>query len=107
MSFDRGNTQKAIDYYEMSLGHYENFTRALNNLANIFKDQGMLIEAKKLLEKAVDQGSQIAVMNLAVVEMNLKNFQTSEDLFIKAIQQRPYHAKSYYNLGNLVSIDCF
>lgn len=74
-------------------------------MANILKNDQQLFEAKKLLEKACLLNDKFATgwMNLGTVEMSLGNFEKSEKYLLKAIQLRPKHSNTYFNLGNLVS----
>lgn len=97
---------KAIENYQRSLSLYGNYTSALNNYANILKDQKKLALARRLLEKActLDPKFAAALMNLAIVEMSLGNYRQSEDYFRRVLQIRPNHANSHFNLGNLVSL---
>ena len=86
---------------------YENYTNALNNLANILKQTSSeeLHEASKLLQRACQLDPEFATgwMNLATVEMSLGNFQKSEQYFYRALVLRPNHSNTHFNMGNLVS----
>ncbi|KAH9416126.1 Protein O-mannosyl-transferase tmtc4 [Dermatophagoides pteronyssinus] len=105
ISSDLGNRTKAIDNYRHSLLLYENYTNALNNLANILKQTSSeeLLEASKLLQRACQLDPEFATgwMNLATVEMSLGNFQKSEQYFYRALVLRPNHANTHFNMGNL------
>ncbi|VVC24336.1 Hypothetical protein CINCED_3A015339 [Cinara cedri] len=50
---DIGKTEEAINCYKHALLLHPNYDQAMNNLANILKDQNELEEARFLLEKAV------------------------------------------------------
>lgn len=107
ISADHGDQAKAIDNYRKSIELYENYTNALNNLANILKeDPNGLIEAYNLLHRACQLDPTFATgwMNLATVELALGNFDKSERYFYRALDIRPDHANTHFNMGNLVRI---
>lgn len=76
----------------------------MNNLANILKEEGQVDHAKLLLLKCiqVDPKFSSAWTNLAIIEMQLSNYNLSKHYLFKAIQLKPSNANSYFNLGNLV-----
>lgn len=80
------------------------YDQAMNNLGNIMKEQGRLVEAEQLLEKAtvIRPDFAAALMNLAIVQAALNKSQLAENNYMKALSHRRKYPDCYYNLGNLV-----
>lgn len=85
---------------------YPDYYQALNNLANILKNEGQLNEAEILLEKALSINGEFpaAWMNLGVVLAQKKEFQRAEESYLKALKFKKKYPDCYYNLGKLVNI---
>lgn len=76
----------------------------MNNLANIYRDEGNLTAAEKLLIKALDIRPDFATawMNLGIVYSSMGSFNDSEICYLEALKFRKKYPDCYYNLGNLV-----
>ena len=85
---------------------YPEYDQAMNNLANILKDSGDLVEAEGLLQRAVDIRHDFAAawMNLGIVQAALKKNASAEESYLNAMRHRKKYPDCWYNLGNLV---CF
>lgn len=77
---------------------------AMNNLANIYRDEGNLLAAEKLLIKALAIRPDFATawMNLGIVYSSMGSYNDSEICYLEALKFRKKYPDCYYNLGNLV-----
>lgn len=79
----------------------------MNNLANLYRDEGNFVEAEKLLNSALELRPQFATawMNLGILYSTKGSFNDSENCYFEALKHRKHYPDCYYNLGNLVC--CF
>ncbi|KAI6660292.1 Transmembrane and TPR repeat-containing protein [Oopsacas minuta] len=89
--------------YREAIRLYPDYEHALNNLGNLLKERGNLLEAHQLLVRAVEVAPKFAAawMNRGTVETDLKLFSQSEQSILTAIKHRNNYPDAYYNLGNL------
>ncbi|PSN55969.1 Transmembrane and TPR repeat-containing protein 4 [Blattella germanica] len=106
---DAGNRTLAVFEYREALRLHSEYDQAMNNLANILKDEGKLIEAESLLRKAVDLRPDFAAawMNLGIVLAGLKRHSEAEASYFTALIHRKKYPDCYYNLGNLRYNDAY
>ena len=76
----------------------------MNNLANIYRDEGDLAKAANLLTKALELRPDFssAWMNLGIVYSSMGLFNESETCYLEALKHRKRYPDCFYNLGNLV-----
>lgn len=76
----------------------------MNNLANIYRDEGNFYMAEKLLTKALEirPDFSTAWMNLGIVYSSMGSLNESEYCYLEALKYRKKYPDCYYNLGNLV-----
>ncbi|XP_017779427.1 PREDICTED: transmembrane and TPR repeat-containing protein 4-like [Nicrophorus vespilloides] len=100
---DRHNKILAITEYEKAIELNPNYEQAMNNLANLLREDKKFEDAEVLLRKAVKVRPNFAAawMNLGIVLTNLNHTKEAEQCFLKAITFRPKYPDCYYNLGNL------
>ncbi|KAJ8870965.1 hypothetical protein PR048_027267 [Dryococelus australis] len=103
---DAGNKSYAVQEYKIALRLYPEYDQAMNNLANILRDEQRLSEAELLLRRAVElrQDFAAAWMNLGIVLSNMRRYREAEESYITALQHRRNYPDCLYNLGNLVNI---
>lgn len=77
---------------------------AMNNLANIYRDEGNFKAAETLLTKALEirPDFSTAWMNLGIVYSSMGVLNESEYCYLEALKHRKRYPDCYYNLGNLV-----
>merc|ERR1712012_337100 len=70
------NSETSISHYKKALDLWPSYEHAMNNLGNIYKDQGKFKEAEKLFQKALVISPKFAAcwMNLGIVQVNLSKF---------------------------------
>lgn len=100
---DAGHKLAAVAGYRTALSLNEEYDQAMNNLANILRDEGQLGEAESLLRKAISLRNDFAAawMNLGIVLSGQKRYQEAEECYITALKHRRKYPDCYYNLGNL------
>ncbi|KAE8745748.1 hypothetical protein FOCC_FOCC007544 [Frankliniella occidentalis] len=100
---DMGNHKLAIKEYEIALKLHSEYDQAMNNLANILRDEGKLDEAESLLRKAVKIRPDFAAawMNLGIVLAALKKHEEAKVCYTTALLHRSQYPECLYNLGNL------
>ncbi|XP_059167609.1 protein O-mannosyl-transferase TMTC4-like isoform X2 [Physella acuta] len=103
LSADSGNTTLAQLHYRLAIKLNPMYDQAMNNLANILKDNNLTEEAEQLLDKAVSISSDFAAawMNRGIVKAALKKFTEAEFSYKRGIHYRKNYPDCYYNLGNL------
>ncbi|CAH2068649.1 unnamed protein product, partial [Iphiclides podalirius] len=99
----RQNTTWALLEYKEAITLYPEYYQAMNNLANLLKNQKQFDEAEFYLRKAVSlkEDFPAAWMNLGIVLANTKRFHESEMAYLKALRYRRNYPDCLYNLGNL------
>ncbi|KPM05867.1 O-linked N-acetylglucosamine transferase, OGT-like protein [Sarcoptes scabiei] len=101
---DIGEKEESILNYRKAISLNENYTNALNNLANILReDPQYQLEALNLLQRAclLDEKFAVGWLNLATLELSLNMFNESEYHYLKSIDLRPTNPNGYFNLANL------
>lgn len=80
----------------------------MNNLANIYRDEGDLVKAENLLVAAlkIRPDFSSAWMNLGIVYSSMGLFNESEACYLEALKYRKRYPDCFYNLGNLVRSIC-
>ncbi|MCL6591981.1 MAG: tetratricopeptide repeat protein [Firmicutes bacterium] len=109
---ERGEYQRAKDYYEDLLRQSGNFALAYNNLGIILSDQFLEFEkAEDCLKKAIQSDSNLAkaYFNLAKLFENdyFKRYQEARFYYEKAIRLFPTYFEAYNNLAVLLISDEF
>jgi hypothetical protein len=94
---------KAVALYSKALQLWPSYEQALNNLGNLYRQQGDNLEAKRLLSRALDIRPQFPAcwMNLGVAQANLNEFAAAEFSYKTALRQRRAYPDCHYNLGTL------
>ncbi|XP_071455403.1 protein O-mannosyl-transferase TMTC4-like [Hetaerina americana] len=100
---DRGDRSLALYHYREAIRLHPEYDQAMNNLANLLKDNGGLMEAEVLLRKAVSLRHDFSAgwMNLGVVLAAQKRYEEAEQSYLTALRHRRSYADCFYNLGNL------
>ncbi|XP_063224362.1 protein O-mannosyl-transferase TMTC4-like isoform X2 [Bacillus rossius redtenbacheri] len=103
---DAGNRSYAVREYETALRLNPEYDQAMNNLANILRDERRLPEAERLLRRAVELRPVFAAawMNLGIVLSNMRRFREAEESYATALRHRRNYPDCLYNLGNLRSV---
>lgn len=83
---------------------FPEYDQALNNLANLLKSRGEIVEAERLLRRAlkIRPDFPAAWMNLGIVVASTKRFSEAEKCYFNALKLRKHYPDCYYNIGNLV-----
>ncbi|XP_014609457.1 PREDICTED: transmembrane and TPR repeat-containing protein 4-like isoform X2 [Polistes canadensis] len=99
----KGNLNLAKLEYEEALRLNPNYPQAMNNLANLLKDEGKYDVAENLFKQAVTLQKDFATawMNYGIVLSALKRYEESEKSYLTALSQKPKYPDCYYNLGVL------
>uniref|UniRef100_A0A915K9F9 Dolichyl-phosphate-mannose--protein mannosyltransferase n=1 Tax=Romanomermis culicivorax TaxID=13658 RepID=A0A915K9F9_ROMCU len=97
------DVEVAEEAYRLAITLNPSYDHAMNNLANLLKEKGDLVEAASLLTQALNLRPKfsIAWMNLGIVKASEKKYVESEYCYFKALSFRTYYADCYFNLGNL------
>ncbi|KAL1140813.1 hypothetical protein AAG570_000741 [Ranatra chinensis] len=97
------NHTEAIAHYREAIRLHPEYEQAMNNLANILRDEGNISEAESLLRKAVAIRPEFAAawMNLGIVLSNMKRSDEALECYKTALIHRKNYPDCYYNLGNL------
>ncbi|XP_015835523.1 protein O-mannosyl-transferase TMTC4 isoform X1 [Tribolium castaneum] len=102
---DQNNKTLALSEYKKALELNPNYEQAMNNLANLLREDRKFGEAEALLRKALDVSCRpnfaAAWMNLGIVLTNLNRTEEAEHCYKTAIKFRNKYPDCYYNLGNL------
>ncbi|KAL0850131.1 hypothetical protein ABMA28_012010 [Loxostege sticticalis] len=96
-------TDFALHSYKESLRLFPEYYQAMNNLANLLKNQKMFSEAEKYLRQALRHKKDFpaAWMNLGIVLASTKRLEESQNAYKTALQYRKKYPDCFYNLGNL------
>ena len=98
------NSETSISHYKKALDLWPSYEHAMNNLGNIYKDQGKFKEAEKLFKKALVISPKFAAcwMNLGIVQVNLNKFKEAEKSYVKALDLKfGIYPDCLFNLGTL------
>ena len=98
------NSETSISHYKKALDLWPSYEHAMNNLGNIYKDQGKFKEAEKLFQKALVISPKFAAcwMNLGIVQVNLNKFKEAEKSYVKALDLKfGIYPDCLFNLGTL------
>ena len=97
------NPSDAIKYYESAIFLWPKYEHAMNNLGNIYKNQGRNHKAEDLFKRALVISPKFATchMNLGIVQSNLNKFAESEESYKRALKFRPYYPDCLFNLATL------
>nr|CAH7750090.1 unnamed protein product [Callosobruchus chinensis] len=100
---DKGSKDLALEEYKQALELNTNYEQAMNNLANLLREDRKFQEAEVLLRKALEVRPNFAAawMNLGIVLTNLNKTEEAENCYKTAIKYRSKYPDCYYNLGNL------
>ncbi|CAB3248432.1 unnamed protein product [Arctia plantaginis] len=96
-------TSFALAEYKEAIRLFPEYYQAMNNLANILKNQKQFAEAEYYLRAAVKHKKDFpaAWMNLGIVLAHTRRFDQSESAYRTALNYRRKYPDCYYNLGNL------
>ncbi|KAJ8963524.1 hypothetical protein NQ314_005566 [Rhamnusium bicolor] len=100
---DKNNKILASSEYKKAIELNPNYEQAMNNLANLLREDKQFKEAEVLLRKAliIRPNFAAAWMNLGIVLTNLNESEEAEHCYKMAIMHRNKYPDCYYNLGNL------
>lgn len=73
---------------------------ALNNLANLYADQGKHFEAEKYYLQAIEKGDVEALFNLAILYFDQNKQTEAEKYYLQAIEKG--NVKAFVNLANML-----
>ncbi|KAJ8734815.1 hypothetical protein PYW08_014065 [Mythimna loreyi] len=96
-------TAWALAEYKEAIRLYPQYYQAMNNLANLLKNQKQYDEAENYLRLAVKHKEDFpaAWMNLGILLATTRRFEESELAYKTALGHRKKYPDCYYNLGNL------
>lgn len=97
------NTEVAIKHYRQAIMLYPDYEQAMNNLANVLREDGQMSEAEQLLRKAISLRPDFAAawMNLGIVLSTMKRYDEALECYNYALAYRRKYPDCFYNLGNL------
>ncbi|KAJ3655067.1 hypothetical protein Zmor_014210 [Zophobas morio] len=100
---DKNNRSLALAEYRKAIELNPNYEQAMNNLANLLREDKQFEEAEILLRRALAVRPNFAAawMNLGIVLTNLNKTREAEFCYKTAIMYRNKYPDCYYNLGNL------
>ncbi|CAG9863206.1 unnamed protein product [Phyllotreta striolata] len=100
---DNNNKHLAAEEYQRAIELNPNYEQAMNNYANLLRENKKFGEAEVLLRKALQIRPNFAAawMNLGIVLTNLNRSEEAEHCYKTAITHRKKYPDCYYNLGNL------
>lgn len=100
---DMGDKDLALKEYNMALKLHPQYDQAMNNMANILREEGKLYEAESLLREALKIRPDFAAawMNLGIVLAGMKRHNEAEVCYATALSHRSNYPECLYNLGNL------
>ncbi|XP_026324290.1 transmembrane and TPR repeat-containing protein 4-like [Hyposmocoma kahamanoa] len=97
------NTEWAMEEYKAAIRLNPNYYQAMNNIANLLKNQKQYTEAEDYLKSAVrlKRDFPAAWMNLGIVLANVRRYDEALDAYKTAMEYRKKYPDCLYNLGNL------
>lgn len=97
------NPSIAIKHYRRAISLYPDYEQAMNNLANVLRENGNITESESLLRKAILIRPDFAAawMNLGIVLANTNRYDEALECYNYALTYRKNYPDCYYNLGNL------
>ena len=96
--------EEAQDEYSKAILLNPNFASPYNNLGNICKQWGMVVQARKYYEKALSlqiHDPAIVYNNLGLLHAKNKQFDLAEKYYLKALNLKHLPYETLFNLGNL------
>ncbi|XP_071838686.1 protein O-mannosyl-transferase TMTC4-like isoform X3 [Apostichopus japonicus] len=104
---DRGRDKVAIQSYREAIRLHPEYDHAMNNLANLLKEDEQIAEAELLLNRALNINPKFAAawMNLGIVQASLKKYSQAQHSYEEALSHRRNYPDCYFNLGNLELFD--
>jgi len=93
----------AVHLYRHALKLWPDYEHAMNNLGNLYRQEGKNFEAKELFIRALEVQPKFpaAWMNLGVVQANLNELENAKESYKMALRQRKVYPDCHYNLGTL------
>ncbi|XP_014244054.1 transmembrane and TPR repeat-containing protein 4 isoform X2 [Cimex lectularius] len=97
------NVTTSVKHYREAIRLNPEYEQALNNLANVLRDNGDIKESEELLRKAIKIRPNFATawMNLGIVLAHMRRYDEALDSYKMALSYRKNYPDCYYNLGNL------
>lgn len=94
---------KAKAFYHKALQLWPDYQHVLNNLGNLYRQEGNSLEAKRLFTRALEIQPHFPAcwMNLGVAQANLGEHLEAESSYRIALEQRKPYPDCHYNLGTL------
>ncbi|GFN94614.1 transmembrane and tpr repeat-containing protein 4 [Plakobranchus ocellatus] len=98
-----GSVEQVIAHYRHAVELSPTYDQAMNNLANVLKDEHQEGEAEELLDRAVTISPDFAAawMNRGIVKAALGKHVEAEYSYKQGLRCRKNYPDCYYNLGNL------
>ncbi|XP_014360540.2 protein O-mannosyl-transferase TMTC4 [Papilio machaon] len=99
----RQNASWALSEYQEAIRLYPEYYQAMNNLANLLKNEKKFTEAEFYFKKAISLKHDFpaAWMNLGIVLANQKRYNESLKAYKTALHYRQHYSDCLYNMGNL------
>ncbi|XP_063392761.1 protein O-mannosyl-transferase TMTC4 [Cydia fagiglandana] len=93
----------ALMEYKEAIRLYPEYYQAMNNLANLLKNQKMYSEAEFYLRKAIEHKHSFSAawMNLGIVLASTGRYDEAQEAYANALRYRNNCPDCFYNLGNL------
>ena len=93
----------SVAHYREAVRLHPGYDQAWNNLGNLLKDSGDVVEAEACLHRALAANAEFAAawMNLGIVKAALGKTDEAENCYRTAIKHRRKYPDAFYNLGNL------
>ncbi len=95
-----GLFDKAFQYYKNAIETSPGLAEGYNNIANIYFNKAEYEEAVEYYKKAININPDATrYYNLGLTYLTLKDYVSSEDSFIKALEYDPGYVNAYNDLG--------
>ncbi|MFK7997435.1 MAG: tetratricopeptide repeat protein [Granulosicoccus sp.] len=103
--FQEGNSNQGIRFVKRCLEVTPDYPDAINNLANMFKMQGLIEDAERMYRDVIQlhPGFYDAMVNLGAIERSKQNYKEAEHWYRQAIATKPDDALAYDNLTRLLT----